>query len=126
MDERKFFKKEWWKIVWFFPKLKDWNYEIIEIKENRSLAQNNLYFWYLNNIKKAFDDIGVYEGLRDKLIPWKYKKNCITWKRLVKRKSTTKLTKKEFSNYIKDIEKYLYQTYEITAPLPTDNLVFNW
>jgi hypothetical protein len=58
--------------------------------------------------------------LRDKLIKWVYKTCKITWKRRVKRKSTSELNKKEFSQYLKDIENYLWQNYEISHPLPTD------
>jgi len=98
-----------------------------EIKENRSQAQNRLYHKWLSDLNWELDNKWIFittndlhEGLRDKLIKWTYKTNTLTWRRLVERKSTTKLTKKEFSQYLKDIEKYLRQTFEITHPMPTD------
>jgi hypothetical protein len=61
------------------------------------------------------------------LLKWTYVKNPLTWKRIVRRKSTTKLSKKEFTQYIKDIEMYLYREYELSVMLPTDEwLFFNW
>jgi len=98
-----------------------------EIKETRSQSQNRLYHKWLTDLRWELDDKWIFitakdlhNGLRDKLIKWTYETNALTWKRLVKRKSTTELTKKEFSQYLKDIEKYLRQTFEVTHPLPTD------
>ena len=62
----------------------------------------------------------LHEWMRDKLIKGTYEINQITWRRLVRRKSTSKLKRKEFSVYLQDIEKYLWQTYEVSHPLPTD------
>ena len=98
-----------------------------EIKENRTQAQNRLYWSYISDLTSCFYDKWIiiskddlHEWLRQKFIDWKYKINKITWKRMILRKSTTKLNKKEFSDYIDKIEKYIFQTYEIVCPLRTD------
>lgn len=105
--------------------LKSWTYKLI--KETRSNAQNRLYHWYLADIKQAFDDkwifitqIDLHEWLKQKLLWNKYKINPLTKKRTVLQKSTAKLSTKEFSEYIKDIEKYLVQEFEIYVRLRTD------
>ena len=106
---------------------KDWIFKCEEIKETRSQNQNRMYWKWLNNLVKCFDDKGIFitsedlhDWLRDKLIEWKHKKNTFTWELKIVRKTTTQLNKKEFSKYIQDIEKYLWQTFEVAYPLPTD------
>ena len=113
-----------WKRIWSNP-LKDWIYKFKA--ENRSLEQNRLYHKYLADIKAEFDEQGIYistddlhEWLKQKLLSTKYKKNPLTWKRLIVQKSTAKLNTKEFSEYIKDIEKYLMQQFNISVMLATD------
>ena len=101
--------------------------DIKEYKSNRSNNQNSLYWAYITDLKQTFEEKGIFitvddlhEWLKTKLIKWTYKKNSITWQRILKRKSTTKLNKKEFSSYMKDIELYLIQEFEISVPLMTD------
>ena len=102
-------------------------FELKEYKQTRTQLQNNLYWGYLLLITKAFEDKGIFitsedlhEWLREKLIKWKYKRNVFTWKRKLHRKSTTELNKQEFSEYLKDIDKYLWQTFEISVLKPTE------
>jgi len=120
-----------WPKIWLidtFNKIDDNQIiKLTEIRENRSQQQNRLMWQWLGDLQKCFNEKGIFitcsdlhEGLRDKLIKWTYHKNIITWRRVVKRKSTSELNKKEFSEYLKDIEKYLWQTYEISYPMPTD------
>ncbi len=104
-------------------------FKIDQYFETRTMSQNRLYHQYIEDLVWCFEEKGIFithddlhEWLRDKLIKWSYEINPVTWKRLVKRKSTTELNKKEFSQYLKDIENYLWQTFEITQPLPTDIL----
>lgn len=110
-------------------------FECKEVKMTRTKAQNNFLWAYYENIKKALiekeglfhTEQEIHEWLKDKLLKWTYVKNPLTWKRIVRRKSTTKLSKKEFTQYIKDIEMYLYREYELSVMLPTDEwLFFNW
>lgn len=110
--------------VWKSP-LQDWTYKLV--KNTRSLNQNRLYHWYLADIKQGFDDKWIFittddlhEWLKQKLLWNKYKINPLTKKRTVLQKSTAKLSTKEFSEYIKDIEKYLIQEFEIYVRLRTD------
>lgn len=102
-------------------------FELKEFKATRTNLQNNLYWSYITDIKQAFEDKWVFitiddlhEWFKTKFIKWSYKNNSITWQRITQRKSTTELNKKEFSRFIKDIELYLIQTYEISVPLRTD------
>ena len=102
-------------------------FELDEFKPTRTKLQNNLYWSYITDIKQAFEDKWVFitiddlhEWFKTKFIKWSYKNNSITWQRITQRKSTTELNKKEFSRFIKDIELYLFQTYEISVPLRTD------
>lgn len=98
-----------------------------EIKETRSEAQNRLYHKWIWDLTWVFADKWIFitpddlhEWLRDKLIQWWYKKSPLTWRRITKQKTTTNLNKKEFSKYLEDCEKYLWQTFEVSHPLPTD------
>ena len=102
-------------------------FKLDEFKPTRTKLQNNLYWSYITDIKQAFEDKWVFitiddlhEWFKTKFIKWSYKNNSITWQRITQRKSTTELNKKEFSRFIKDIELYLFQTYEISVPLRTD------
>lgn len=115
------------KLIWDFRNLKDWMYTFKELWNTRTIRQNALYHLHISNLCKVFADKWIFITneelhiwLRDKLIKWTYEINRITWKRIVKRKSTTQLSKAEFSQYLKDIEFYLRQTYEISCALPTD------
>lgn len=97
------------------------------IKETRSQMQNRLYWKWLWDIVWVFEERWeifpvehLHEFLRDTLIKWKYKRNVFTGKRKLHRKSTTELNKKEFSKYIQDVERYLWQQFEVSHPLPTD------
>ena len=115
-----------------------WIDEIVRLevmKETRSQAQNRLYWDWLWDLTKCFLDKGIFitseilhVWMSTKLIKWTYSKNPITWQRTLTRKSTKKLNKKEFSEYLKNIEYYLQQTYDISFPMATDpsyNLFIN-
>ena len=102
-------------------------FKLDEFKPTRTNLQNNLYCAYITDIKQAFEDKWVFitiddlhEWFKTKFIKWSYKNNSITWQRITQRKSTTELNKKEFSRFIKDIELYLIQTFDISVPLRTD------
>ena len=102
-------------------------FKLDEFKPTRTKLQNNLYWAYITDIKQAFEDKWVFitiddlhEWFKTKFIKWSYKNNSITWQRITQRKSTTELNKKEFSRFIKDIELYLIQTFDISVPLRTD------
>lgn len=102
-------------------------YKCQEIKESRSQAQNRLYHQWLRDIVWQFEERGdiipkddLHEWLRDKLIESEYYTNTLTWEEKVKDKSTTKLNKKQFNKYIEDIERYLWQNFQVSHPLPTD------
>lgn len=112
-----------------FLSYKDENliFELKEYKPTRSNKQNNLYWAYITDIKTAFENKWIFitidelhEWFKTKFIKWNYVNNSITWQRITQRKSTTELNKKEFSRYIKDIELYLIQQFEISVPLRTD------
>lgn len=102
----------------------DMFFEISELRGNRSNEQNRLYWQWLTDLCWCFDEKGVFitpeelhEWLKAKLIPGNYKRNPLGV-RVHEQKTTTKLNKKDFSKYIKDIEKYLWREFEITHPLP--------
>jgi len=102
-------------------------FEIKEFVWNRTNKQNALYWKYLedltkelakNNIQTNKDRLHIW--LSNYLLAGSYRICEITWKRLVERKSTTELSKIEFSQYIKDIEKFMWEQYQTTCPLATD------
>lgn len=102
-------------------------YNCKEIKESRSQAQNRLYHQWVGNLAKVFKDQwtfitpnDLHECLRDTLLEGQEKINILTWEVRQVKKSTVKLTKKEFTQYIKDIEHYLWQARGVSHPLPTD------
>lgn len=97
--------------------------DIKEYKPTRSNEQNRLYWAYITDLKQEFENNWIFitidelhDWFKTMFIKWIYEKNSITWQRITKRKSTTELNKKEFSRYMKDIELYLIQTYNIAVP----------
>ena len=111
--------------------LKDWYYRRLwDIRTNK---QNRLYFSYLKDLVKCFDEKWIFitkqdlhEWLKNKLIQWIEDINILTWEKIIIRKTTTELTRKEFIQYIKDIEKYCFESFEIVCSLKTDMLLFTW
>ena len=100
--------------------------EIKEFRQSRSLNQNRMYWQWITDLCWCFEDKWVFitpeelhEWLKAKLIPGNYKRNPLGV-RVHEQKTTTKLNTKEFSKYIKDVEKYLWREFEIMYPLPTD------
>jgi hypothetical protein len=107
---------------------------IKEIKETRSMWQHRLYRWRIRSIVKRFTEKWIFisendlhEWFKEKFIKTTYRKNKLTWKRYKQEKTTTTLNKKEFSEYLTSIDKYLWQTFEIVVLKPIElNLIFNW
>ena len=103
-------------------------FEIDELKETRSQAQNRLLWkWYCDITKALFTEKwafittqDLHDWLKEKLIPTKYKYNKFTKKRYKIEKSTAKLSKKQFNEYLKEIDKYLWQYFEIVVLKPTE------
>lgn len=101
--------------------------EVREIKDNRSKKQNRLYFGYLADIRDYLKDswmmmtnMALHESFKDTFIEWVHSISILTWKPICERKSTTELNKWEFSQYIKDIQNYLRDSYNIDIPLRTE------
>jgi hypothetical protein len=96
--------------------------------------QHRLYRWRIRSIVKRFTEKWIFisendlhEWFKEKFIKTTYRKNKLTWKRYKQEKTTTTLNKKEFSEYLTSIDKYLWQTFEIVVLKPTElNLIFNW
>lgn len=111
----------------------DKKYKCDVYSETRSQAQNRLYWqwlwfisWWFANIGACIDENQLHEAFKEKFIKTQYKLNKLTKKRYKQEKSTTKLDKAEFSKYLKDIDWYLLQTYDMTVLKPTElNLICN-
>ena len=84
-----FFEKINWKIKNFSnQKLPDWRYKIIEVKNNRTLEQNKLYYsWFFASF-----------------LPKKKIKSDFSNKYVFALTSTTELNTKQFTNYIENIK----------------------
>lgn len=110
MNERKFFKKENWKIVWFFPKLSDWNYEIIEVNNKRTIKQNSLYWSYFlkqlvlfhNELWEVKTLKWMHEEFKKKYLKVRVKSD-FSKKYIRKVGSTTDLKTKQFKQYMEKI-----------------------
>lgn len=118
-----FFQKIDWKLKWNFQSLSDWKYKVVELSEWRSNLQNSLYWWwYIPHIIEVFWERGIYiksdelhENLKELLLQ-KRKLNKLTWTYKKYIKSTSDMTKKEFIQYLKDVENYMFQEHDITIP----------
>lgn len=109
--------------------LEEWKkYKCDEFVENRSQAQNRLYHGRLSDISRSLLRekwaciwvTDLHEWLKEKFISTRYKFNKLTKKRYKQEKTTTTLNKKQFSQYLKDIDWYLWQMFELIVPKATE------
>jgi len=100
------------KILGFFPKLKDWQYEIRERKRIRSLEQNRLYWGYIikfivlkyEEVWEIYTKDYIHDKLKKALL-WKERVySDFSKKYILKSKSTTNLNTKQFKEYIDRIK----------------------
>lgn len=100
------------KILWFFPQLVDWLYEIRERKQIRSLEQNRLYWWYIIKFivlqyKEAWH-IHTKDYIHDLFKKCFLKKereySDFSKRYILKSWSTTNLNKKQFTEFINNIK----------------------
>lgn len=92
-------------------------------KPNRSLAQNKLYWKWINQIAEHLNEALGQQGsaeewhevIAEKLLPMKF--NKITGK--PRRASTSKLTTKQFTSYLETLEHYIglhYPDLQLVKP----------
>ena len=118
-----FFQKIEWKLKWNFQSLSDWKYKAVRLSEWRSNLQNNLYWWwYIPSIKNWFwekwffiTENEIHESLKEILLQEK-KLNKITWTYRKYLKSTANMNKKEYTQFLKDVEYYMLEKHDITIP----------
>lgn len=100
------------KILWFFPQLMDWLYEIRERKRIRSLEQNRLYWGYIIKFIVLQYKDAWYIHTKD-YIHEKFKKCFLKKERnysdfskryILKSWSTTNLNIKQFTEFINNIK----------------------
>lgn len=110
----------------------DKRYKCDVYSPTRTVAQNDLMWGRLGDISKWFIDKWIFisqnelhEEFKRKFIKPKYKKSKLTWKRYRLEKTTTNLSKIEFSQYLKDIDWYLYQTYELIVLKKPELMEYN-
>jgi len=134
MDQRRYFKKENWKIVWYFPQLKDGNYKITVAKQNRSLAQNRLYWgFFLKQIalfyKEQWNIISI-EDLHEifkKRLPKKRVYSDYNDKEYIEQEPTTSdLKTNEFKQYMESINEELKDRYgrSVDLNVSEDDLLY--
>lgn len=100
------------KILWFFPKLKDWKYKIVEVKKIRSPEQNRLYWGYIiKYITLQYKEAGyihtkdyIHECFKKAFLPRNRVYSDFTKKYIMCSWSTTELTTKQFTEYIENIK----------------------
>jgi len=134
MEKRWYFKKEKGKIIWFFPKLEDWEYKITVAKHNRSLAQNRLYWGYfLKQICLYYKEIWIKISIDDlhfefkKRLPRKRIYSDFTSKKyIVISWSTSDLTTSQFTSYIESINEELMDRYQwsVELDITEDDLIY--
>lgn len=115
-----YFQKVNWKILWFFPKLKDWKYKIVEVKRIRSIPQNSMYWGFiLKYIVSTYADYGyihttweIHKIFKKYLLPRVREKSDFSKKYVWKIWSTAKLKTKPFSQYIDKI-KLIFEFWEM-------------
>lgn len=108
-------------------------YKIEEIEDSRTQAQNRiLWGWYYEEMIQAFRLKG-YVMNKDQvhffcktLLPKKRKKCAFTRKYRNEERSTTTLSKKQFSEYIMKIKEFAFHTldYSISDPKDDSDLEF--
>jgi hypothetical protein len=102
----------------------DWNigYEIkvSKIKKKRSFDQNSLYFLYLGCISQETgnDKDQLHEYFKQKYLGYNHY-NLLN-EHVIKTKSTTELTTKQFTEYIEKIVIFASQELNIILPNPSD------
>jgi len=107
-----FFEKINWKIKNFSnQKLPDWRYKIIEVKNNRTLEQNKLYWAILNYISEVYKEKWIYytpdflhQCFKKAFLPKKKIKSDFSNKYVFALTSTAELNTKQFTNYIENIK----------------------
>lgn len=98
-----------------------WQIEISVWEDTRTLAQNRLYQKWLNILHSITgnDRDVIHEYFKEKFLEKKYKEfngECVEIK-----KSTAKLTIKEMSHYLKQVESFAASELAITLPIPEDS-----
>ena len=101
-----------WKIVWFFPKLEDWNYSIRKKKTIRSLEQNRLYWGYIiKYIALAYKEAWyshtkdyIHDLFKRCFLPKDRIYSDFSKKYILKSWSTTNLWVKQFKEFIDHIK----------------------
>lgn len=100
------------KILGFFPKLKDWKYKIVEVKQIRSPEQNRLYWWYIIKfivLKYQYAWIihtkdFIHECFKKAFLPRERVYSDFSKKYILQSWSTTTLNKKQFTDFINNIK----------------------
>ena len=101
-------------------------YDVKEVSETRTLQQNNLLWAVVYpQVQKAFNELGIihsikviHKAFKDIFIPPTIEEyNPISWKYDKEEPTTTNLSKKEFTKYIRDIEEYCIEELNYTLDL---------
>jgi len=101
-------------------------YDVKEVSETRTLQQNALIWAVVYpQVQKAFNELGIKYSIevihkafkKICLPPLKRKRNPISWKYDKEEPTTTNLSKKEFTKYIRDIEEYAIEELNYTLDL---------
>jgi hypothetical protein len=92
--------------------------EIKPFRAQRSVKSNRLYWMWLNCISKETgnDSDTLHQYFAEKYLAWE-PKECLDGE-VVKRRSTTSLDNKEFSEYLEQIRMQMINDYAIVLPEP--------
>lgn len=99
---------------------KKWVMEFKPYRIQRSVKANNLYWMWLNCISKETgnDSETLHQYFAEKYLAWDTK-GCLDGE-VIKRRSTTSLDSKEFSEYLENIRMQMLNDYAIVLPEPQD------
>lgn len=108
-------------------------YSCKELKETRSQAQNRLMWDWLRDISdtiykenwKWYSPTQLHNWFKEMFIKTTYTYNKLTKKRFKNEKTTTTLNKKEFSQYLTDIDRYLFEFENIVVLKRTELREYN-
>lgn len=129
------FTKHWDSLPWLkriIEQLTDGEYEIKPYSPSRNNEQNDSYWALLTLVERESgnDKQYLHEMMKTKYLSHK-KLVKLWWKRkyVTKTKSTTKLTRKQFSEYFTKVEQFFAELWYTLPPrdsLEFQNLINTW
>ena len=109
-------------------------YDVIELKETRTIRQNNFLHWVVYpQVEKAYKETGtiywvdtIHGAFKLILLKKKRKYNKLAKRYEITEPTTTTLSKKEFTEYVRAIEEYCMSELNYTLDLSDAKELLYW